>query len=293
MREIKADSRGKSGTIPGVNSIQELGFAGFKEKFLISSYPKESLTEDGIFSFAFSFVKRGIKNAFTFSRREWITLIVVIIIWAGTGLMKAKNVDTGILKILAFFTASYNGIQEGALPISGGIAAKGFILAAMAGTIIPLFESLFSGRILTELTGFSRFAFQLTKFKIKNISHLAMLSIGLGAAFILYGFLSVNGSFQNNFVSIIAAFSIIKNYGKHNNFFSGILSRMLRKTSMSGYGTFAIMTGMVFGYVLSIPVSLKLSTINEIGYIIGTLAVAAGIILLISGSHTRKVEQTI
>lgn len=293
MREINAESRGQSGTILKVNSVQELVFTGRMERFPISSFSKESITEEGIFSFAFSFVKRGIKNTFRLSKSEWITFAVIILIWAGTGILKTINVDIGIVKLLAFFTASYNGIQGGALSISGGIAAKSYILAAITGTIIPFFESLFSGRIRTEFAGFSRFISQLTKIKINNTSHLAMLSIGVGTAFIFYSFLSVNGSFQNNIVSILAAFSIMRNFGSKNSFFSGILSRVLTKTSMSGYGTSVIMNGMASGYLLSIPVSLKLAGISGIGYIIGVIAVAAGIILLISGSSARKAEQTI
>ena len=293
MREVNADSRGQLGTISKLNSVQELSFTGRTERFPISSFSKQSIAEEGIFPFAFSFVKRGMKNAFGFSKSELITFIVVILIWAGTGILKAMNIDIGILKHLTFFTGASSGLQGGALSISGGIAAKSFILAAIAGTIIPLFTNLFSGRIGTEFTGFKQFVSQFIKIKINNISHLAMLFIGASAAFIFYGFLSVNGSFQNNFVSILAAFLIIKNFGNQNSFFSGILSRAFRKTPMSGYGTSTVMTGMVLGYLLSIPVSLKLSNISGIGYIIGTFAVAAGVILLISGSSARKVEQTI
>ena len=293
MREKELTQRKKEDKDICEDIMSKLSFSGSSERFAVTSFQADTfradtVVNDGLFSYVLSYVKRGAGNAFKFNVKDWITVGVIILVWVVTGIFKSLNMDNPILKLFAFFTSAYNGLNAGVLPITGGVAAKSFLFAATAGTLIPFFENLFKGKIRSELSGFSSFTRQFTKINLKNIAQLAMILIGMGAAFVLYGFLSVNGSFQNNFISIMAVFLIIKNFGSKNSFLTGFLSRALRKTVLSGNGVNAIIIGIVIGYSLSVPVSLLLSQINKIGYILGGIAIIAGAIMLFVSTYKSK-----
>lgn len=266
------------------------GFSAKTMRYKIPSNIQTASEKEGLLAFVFSYVKRSLKNMFRFSKAELIALLVFIILWAATGILKVTNPSNtnSILNAIAYLTASYNGLQQGTLSIVGGIFAKSTVYFLIAGTFIPSIANVFKGNLKQEFKGISQFFKQLIKIRPNNLSQLSMLALGIGLALVMYNFLSVDGSFQNNFVSILLAISLIGQFGDKSTFTVGFLSQLFKKSANKSSATATLQMGLIFGFTLSIPLALNFSNIKNIGFIIGGAAILLGIALTVVARSSKK-----
>jgi len=207
-------------------------------------------------------------------KKNWIPILVMIFLWIFPDVLKSLGINNSFLKPVNFLTAGNIGMNSSNwLHIAGGTASKTVVLAALVSYVIPTVKSITKGNL--------NFNFKKVKNNLiiyKNIfrgglSSLGFIISGMGIAFILHNFLSVNGSFSNSFTSILAAIYGFKVLGD------------------KGPKIKKIMLGGSIGFVSTIPVSI-FTDMPYISYIIGgVLAVAGLAIAIFSGKNKKQVKK--
>lgn len=277
----------KETDLPGADS--QTAFEGRSARFSVRSAPVGAgAGTAGALSFLFSLMKDGARGFSKLTTQDFISMALIVSAWALTGIMKSRNTDNIFLRFVAFLTSSYNGLSPGVLPIIGGMAARSFVLVGLAGTLIPLITGATRGKARAGSSGFSSFSRQLKDIKANDTATLGTVFAGAGIALLLYAFLTVDGSFQNNGVSILALFLTLKTFGNKNSFLSGFLSRAVRGTPLSSQGPGTMMTGLVLGFALSVPVSLMFGGVSRIGYILGALMLIVGVAMSSTAGRKRE-----
>ena len=266
------------------------GFKAKSMRFRILSNTETTSEKEGLLAFVFSYVKRSLKNVIRFSKAEWVVLIGFIVIWAVTGVLKTTqpNNANSALDAVAFLTASYNGLQQGTLSVIGGVFAKGAIIAIVAGTPMPTVANGLKGNFKNQFKGISQFFKQLIKLRPNDMGQLSKLVLGIGLALVAYNFLSVDGSFQNNFISILLAMTLIGRFGDESSFIVGFLNRIFKKSPNKTSAASALQMGLILGYALSIPLSLTFSNTQTMGFIVGGIVSIIGISLMVFARTSKK-----
>ncbi|MDW7669302.1 MAG: hypothetical protein SCJ93_10795 [Bacillota bacterium] len=207
-------------------------------------------------------------------KKNWIPILVMIFLWIFPDVLKSLGINNSFLKPLNFLTAGNIGMNTSNwLHIAGGTASKTIVLAVLVSYVIPVVKKITKGN----------YSFNLKRAKnnliiYKNIfkgglSSLSWITAGIGIAFVLHNFLSVDGSFSKSFTSIIAAFYGLKTLGNR--------SPKVKK----------IMLGGSLGFLATVPVAILINNSN-ISYIIGgVLAVAGFAIAIFSGKNKKQIKR--
>jgi len=126
----------------------------------------------------------------------------------------------------------------------------------------------------------------------KNKKVIALQLLGIGAALIIYNFLTGEASLQNSFVGIAAFFVSARALSNKAGFLRGFLSSIARKYLKSVPADFSPVNRIAAGWTLgfALAVLLSASGIGAICYLVGIpLLIIAVILNIISGKRKESV----
>lgn len=143
----------------------------------------------------------GLKRFPETIKKNWITILVMYLLWLIPAVFAQIGKAPPFLKYLNFITAGGSGmINPSALKIAGGAVSKSLVLTFIIGTVIPIFRGRKINDVL-RLKGYFAGFMSLLK---KGLKGLGLMFIGAGVALALHGFMSTDFSLENSFVSFIA-----------------------------------------------------------------------------------------
>ena len=117
------------------------------------------------------------------------------------------------LSILSFLTYAQGGMYGGFLAAAGGIVGKVVVAAFLNAMIMPLFKG---GKPFDGVAGGIGGVFKGAA--VQGIQELSPLTLGVGAALVLYGFMNSRQSLQEAMVGIVAVIMLLKNIGTKGGF---------------------------------------------------------------------------
>lgn len=220
---------------------------------------------------------KGIKEAGK-NKKALLTAILFGIGWLVLTLLPALGIS--VPSWLNFLTFANGGLTGGIVGFIGGLLGKGLIVSLIAGAV--------SGNWLPKIGQKIKGSEQ--KPYIPNA--LGLTLVGVGAALILYNFMSGNNSPQNSIVGIAATITAYRSQ-KQGGFLYKLadsFSARLSKTTLPSdarAGRFTI--GLTTGFALGVPLSL--SGISWICYLLGLLVCVVGVVLSITATGSAGVAQ--
>lgn len=197
-----------------------------------------------------------------------------------------------IVLILVFFTASYNN----------------FIAKAVYATIvvkvgIPLFNRIRKEGIGKVSTDFKTLVPNLkSNWELTGGKSLGLLVFFAGSAAFMSNFLTRNNAIDKIAVSLAIAFTLMKALGdgpRSIPFMTGrvvmkdIFVAMHKPSPVRNHHIYIAISGLVTGFLCSLPLSVLRKSMGEnIGYLLGTLAMVVGIGLIVSLGMKKTNEKT-
>ena len=212
-----------------------------------------------------------------------ILLILLPLIWALLMILPRFGIDPVPAKVLAFLTYAKGGLSNSPLEIVGGIIGKGLAAYLFASIIIPLSEkqnpfNSYKRGVSTILSSFKKIA-----------TDPSPLIIAAGVALIIGNFLTGDNSPGKSMVLITGVLLSMRSAGNSRGFFGRIYGSF-RKSSLqtpgAGSSFSAAAAGMASGFAVGTLISFI--PLSFIGYILGAIAIIAGVIIKIVRSSGRR-----
>lgn len=215
----------------------------------------------------------NLKRVFS-NRKMLISALILGGVWLVLGLLKAFNIDHPILTWLSIGTFAYGGLSPNPVEIVGGLFGK-MVYGTMA-------LSLLNGGHRGILSGIGKL---FSSFKRLSPRGFSWLLIGLGIAMVGYNFMAGTPSISDAAVAIASLLIALRALGSANGFLKRFVlsltsSKSVKKRFENKPYANALLSGGAIGFALSIPVSMV--PLYWSGYLIGGIAVIAGIALYIS-----------
>lgn len=224
---------------------------------------------------------------------------IVGVTWLIIGWIKSYGINSILLFPFNFISGALNGVDGGS--IIGGIIGKAIVLMLLSNLLKPL---LSVKRINVKKLGKS-FVYSLKKlryFKIPQYKNIRQLFtnennkrsynfIGFGFAFLVYPFITGNGSFQNSGVCLLIAISLFKELKKQKSLIVSIINSILKRfeiKQISKENITKIVSGNAIGFACTVVFSI-FNQNNVLPYSFGIIIMFIGILEL-NKAKNLKVE---
>lgn len=159
------------------------------------------------------------------------------------------------LSILSFLTYAQGGMYGGFLAAAGGIVGKVVVAAFLNAMIMPLFKG---GKPFDGVAGGIGGVFKGAA--VQGIQELSPLTLGVGAALVLYGFMNSRQSLQEAMVGIVAVIMLLKNIGTKGGFMTGLIFSAAQTFSggriPSRITADRVLSGLTIGFTLAVALSV-------------------------------------
>jgi hypothetical protein len=222
-----------------------------------------------------------LKNLVRNIRSNWLTMIVMLVLWLVPGVLVHFGIEASFLKPLHFLTAGYSGLTSSSLfQIAGGAFSRGIVLSWILSFVIPVIRKIGKKEKFLNFTFLSLYFKKFKSLFTSGLRGLACLLIGLGIAFLLHGFLSTDGSLINGFSSVIGGFYAMSLMGRSKGFLGKVFKKIKLQEDM-------VMLGLASGLVLALPFSAR-TTGASASYWLGAIVLVLGVLLLFLGKKRRN-----
>lgn len=239
-------------------------------------------------NFFMKFMKTLIDNA--------VITAIIAVTWLILGWLKSYDIDSILLFPFNFISGALNGIDGGSF--IGGIIGKAIVLMLLSNLLKP---QIFTSNEITLIL--SKYIVQLKGLKPSKILHYSKIKqifsnkhdnrnynlIGFGLAFIVYPFITGNGSFQNSGVSLLIAIFLYKELKKQRSHIITIVNSILRKfkkIQISRENIKKIINGNALGFSCTVVYSI-FNQNNILPYSFGIIIIIVGFFKLIKATKLK------
>lgn len=239
-------------------------------------------------NFFMKFMKTLIDNA--------VITAIIAVTWLILGWLKSYDIDSILLFPFNFISGALNGIDGGSF--IGGIIGKAIVLMLLSNLLKP---QIFTSNDITKIL--SKHIKQLKALKLPKVLHYNKIKqifinehdkngynlIGFGLAFIVYPFITGNGSFQNSGVSLLIAIFLYKELKKQRSHIITIVNSILRKfkkIQISRENIKKIINGNALGFSCTVVYSI-FNQNNILPYSFGIIIIIVGFFKLIKATKLK------
>lgn len=234
---------------------------------------------------------------FRANKKVYISTSLVSLFWVALGIIKSMGINSILLMPFYFLTGALAGVDGG--NFWGGTIGKIIILSIVNSFIKTMiftkeapkdmFKTLISktrSNLMQKIPNYNNIKQLFTN----NPVLLSCNILGVGTAFILYPFLSGNGSLQNSGVCIFIVVFILSEIKKQRGFIITLINIFLKKMNKKKINKEFInrvMSGSALGFSLTI-VFAGASLNIQYAYLIGGIAVVIGAIFILFYRNSLK-----
>lgn len=241
-----------------------------------------------------------IKNSFTQAKaalaaylknpKQLIPVIVLAVFWIALGVLQALEIKPWPLKFLSFLTFAQGGLFGGFWGAVGGIVGKSIFAYFISALLMPLFTGKASKKAIVE--GFRRFT---SGFKQFSLGVAAALLMGIGAALIVYNFLSGNSTLINSMPGLVGFVLALRTLIRQTGFFWNLLLMIAGKLSQGKLPATITVHRFFSGFAAGGLAGVGLSALPwaYLPYLVGLVLVVVGIVLGIISKSQKSMKQTV
>ncbi|MGD9569084.1 MAG: hypothetical protein AB7V48_12385 [Sedimentibacter sp.] len=215
-----------------------------------------------------------------------IVTAVIGIMWLVLGWLKSYGINNIFLFPFNYVSGALIGVDGGSFV--GGIIGKTLMLMILNSLIRPFLFSKgdkkeritksinqFKSSALSKIPQYKNITQLLDKDHIKRSYNL----VGFGLSFLLYPFITGNGSFQNSGVCVLVAIALFKELKKQRSLIVHVINYILKKydkKQISKENMNRLISGNALGFACTVIFSL-ISGYNALSYVIGCVVIIVGI----------------
>lgn len=234
----------------------------------------------------------------TFKENAIITTIIAML-WLVLGWLKSFGVNSILLFPLNFLSGALNGVDGGSFV--GGIIGKTILLMILNSFVRPLFfnngnkeERIKNSYKVLKNSAVSKIPQygNIKQLFVKDPSKLCYNIIGFGLAFLIYPFITGNGSFQNSGVCLLLSIAMFKEIKKQRGLIVTVINSLLKKKGKKQVNKDGL-NRLISGNGLGFACTVMFSAINGdsiLSYNIGGLFIVIGLLIMVFVKLTNKTE---
>ena len=241
-----------------------------------------------------------IKNSFTQAKaalaaylknpKQLIPVIILAVFWIGLGVLQALGIKPWPLKFLSFLTFAQGGLFGGFWGAIGGIVGKAIFAYFVSALLVPVFTGKASKKAIVE--GFRRFT---SGFKQFSLGIAAALLMGIGAALIVYNFLSGNSTLINSMPGLVGFVLALRTMIRQTGFLWNLLLMIAGKLSKGRLPATVTVHRFFSGFAAGGLAGVGLSALPwaYLPYLVGLVLVVVGIVLGVVSKSQKSMKQTV
>jgi hypothetical protein len=241
-----------------------------------------------------------IKNSFTQAKaalaaylknpKQLIPVIILAVFWIGLGVLQALGIKPWPLKFLSFLTFAQGGLFGGFWGAVGGIVGKAIFAYFVSALLVPVFTGKASKKAISE--GFRRFT---SGFKQFSLGIAAALLMGIGAALIVYNFLSGNSTLINSMPGLVGFVLALRTLIRQTGFLWNLLLMIAGKLSKGRLPATVTVHRFFSGFAAGGLAGVGLSALPwaYLPYLVGLVLVVVGIVLGVVSKSQKSMKQTV
>lgn len=234
----------------------------------------------------------------SFKENAIITTIVAML-WLVLGWLKSFGVNSVLLFPLNFLSGALNGVDGGSFV--GGIIGKTILLMILNSFIRPLIINKGSKeeRVMNSYKVLKNSAISkipqygnIKQLFVKDPNKLCYNIIGFGLAFLVYPFITGNGSFQNSGVCLLLSIAMFKEIKKQRGLIVTVINSLLKKNGKKQVNKDIlnrILSGNALGFACTVLFSAIYANASD-AYSFGGTFIMVGILLMIIITLIHKNE---
>lgn len=210
------------------------------------------------------------------NKRKLMPAIVLAVLWLLLTLLPALGINPVPVRFLSWLTFARGGLTGGILNRIGGIIGKGLLASLLTISV-------------TDKSGFRQIKAGLSNLKDGFTSEKTgktVLIFGIGVALIVYNLMVADTTLQNSMAGIacfaLSLRALERGGGFAQTFFTSLTAG---KKPIEAVGINRFMSGWTAGFALGVLISVL--PLSYGGYLFGTAAVIAGVILAAANKETR------
>ncbi|MBW7572427.1 hypothetical protein [Caproiciproducens faecalis] len=232
-------------------------------------------------------------------KENWITTTIIAFLWLILGWLKSFGIHSILLLPFNFLTGALTGLDGGSFV--GGIVGKTILLMLLNSFIRPLLLRKGNKKERVKMASKTFFNSALQKIPqydnlkqlfTKEPSKLCYNAFGFGMAFLVYPFVTGNGSLQNSFVCVLASLGLFIEAQAQRGFIITVLNNLLKKKGkkqINKDNLNRLISGNALGFAVTFLYS-AVSGYSILSYLIGMFFIITGFVLFFVKSRIQKSE---
>ncbi len=252
--------------------MQKLKFVLFGKGSAIPGNPFDGMGPIDIILLILKNLFKGLKALFV--KKVIITVVVLALGWFFTNLLVEDYSRKGIpflLNLFCFFTYAKAGIYGNLTSILGGVLGK----------------SIIGGLIISILMGTTdkKLVFQLKPdFEGRKLSNICSFVTGIGIAFVLFNFMTVNLDKYNSIIGLVLFFLCMKIQADPKSILLAGLNSFAKNRPVNPKAARMLLLGISWGSLIAFAscwfISKQAEIFYDIGYIVAGIGAIAYIVSL-------------